>query len=63
MNLDKEHVSIMISAIDEKITKTKDRISTAMSHKDSTLKDYEEQVDILTKLRYIRETIQGDKNV
>jgi len=63
MNLTKEHIRLLFKVLDKEIDKTKNNISIAMSHKDSTIKDYEDQVDILKDLRYIKEIIKGDINV
>lgn len=63
MNLNKKQLDLLKMVLEERIIKTKKSCDDIMSHKDSSLEDYEDMIDTLKDLRYIRETFEGDINV
>lgn len=63
MNLEFKHKVLLLSVLNEYMDTLHKKSSSAMSHKDATLKEYEDMVDKLKELRYIRETLEGEINV
>lgn len=63
MKLTKKQLNLLRMVLDEQIIKTKENCDVIISHKDSSLEDYEVMIDMLKDLRYIRETFEGDINV
>lgn len=63
MKLTKKQLNLLQMVLEEQIAKTKETCDVIMSHKDSSLEDYEDMIDMLKDLRYIRETFEGDINV
>ena len=63
MKLTKKQLNLLRMVLDEQIGRTKKSCDVIMSNKDSSLEDYEDMIDMLKDLRYIRETFEGDINV